>query len=52
MNTVDVITRKRDGSALNAEEIRYMVGQGLRGWPDSGLPDVSHADGNLFSGNE
>ena len=25
MNTVDVITRKRDGSALNAEEIRYMV---------------------------
>ena len=35
MNTVDVITRKRDGSALNAEEIRYMVD----GYTAGDIPD-------------
>ena len=35
MNTVDVITRKRDGSALNAEEIRYMVD----GYTTGDIPD-------------
>ena len=35
MNTVDVITRKRDGSALNDEEIRYMVD----GYTAGDIPD-------------
>ena len=51
MNTVDVITRKRDGSALNAEEIRYMVD----GYTAGDIPDYQMSaflDGCLFSGNE
>lgn len=35
MNTVDVITKKRDGFNLNEEEIRYMV----NGYTDGDIPD-------------
>ena len=35
MNTVDIITKKRDGVALDAEEIRYMVD----GYTAGDIPD-------------
>ena len=39
MNTVDVITRKRDGFKLEADEIRYMV----EGYTQGDIPDYQMA---------
>ena len=49
MRMYDLIEKKKLGMELTTDEIRFMID----GFTDgSGLSDVCHDDGDLFSGNE
>lgn len=51
MRMYDLILKKKQGGELSTDEIRYMI-EGFTGGKHSGLSDVRHDNGDLFSRND